>query len=201
MDVTHAHEQIEVRSTPDGWDARRLGDFVSLQRGHDLTERDRRAGAVPVMGSAGENGFHDTALVKGPGVVVGRSGASFGQAHLCGTDFWPHNTALYVTDFHGNNRLFAFYFLKALDFSRHNSGGAQAVTKSEFYCSDPGGNTSAYRTRSHCRSVERCGCPYRIPGTTPRQEAPHQARRYAGIANRQKAPAMLQGGVEAADAP
>lgn len=85
-----------------------------------------------MMGSAGQNGFHDTALVRGPGVVIGRSGASFGQAHYCETDFWPHNTALYVTDFHENFPLFAFYFLKSIDFSRHNSGGAQQSLNRNF---------------------------------------------------------------------
>jgi type I restriction enzyme, S subunit len=89
------------------------------------------------MGSAGENGFHDTALVNGPGVVLGRSGASFGQAHFCKTDFWPHNTALYVTDFRGNNRLFTFYALKAIDFSRHNSGGAQQSLNRNFIAPIP----------------------------------------------------------------
>src|SRR2546426_7422172 len=103
-----------------------LGDLVSLQRGHDLTEGDRRAGQVPVTGSAGMNGYHDTALAKGQGVVVGRSGASFGQVHYCPSDYWPHNTALYVTDFLGNDRRFTYYFLKSIDFTGYNSGSAQA---------------------------------------------------------------------------
>jgi type I restriction enzyme S subunit len=102
-----------------------LGDFVALQRGHDLPEPERRIGRFPVMGSAGHNGFHDTALAKGPGIVIGRSGASFGQVHFSKGDYWPHNTGLYVTDFKGNDPLFAFYFLKALDFDRFNSGSAQ----------------------------------------------------------------------------
>jgi type I restriction enzyme, S subunit len=84
------------------------------------------------MGSGGPNGFHDSALVRAPGVVLGRSGASFGQAHYCRNDFWPHNTALYVTDFFGNHPLFAFYFLNAIDFSRHNSGGAQQSLNRNF---------------------------------------------------------------------
>ena len=109
-----------------------LGDFVALQRGHDLTEPERRVGHVPVMGSAGQNGFHDTALAKGPGIVVGRSGASFGQVHFSKEDFWPHNTGLYVTDFKGNDPLFAFYFLKALDFDRFNSGSAQPSLNRNF---------------------------------------------------------------------
>jgi restriction endonuclease S subunit len=114
------------------WQNITLGDFVALQRGHDLTEPQRRIGRVPVMGSAGQNGFHDTALAKGPGIVIGRSGASFGQVHFSKEDFWPHNTGLYVTDFKGNDPLFAFYFLKALDFDRFNSGSAQPSLNRNF---------------------------------------------------------------------
>jgi type I restriction enzyme S subunit len=114
------------------WKNITLGDFVALQRGHDLTEPERRPGRVPVMGSAGQNGFHDTALAKGPGIVIGRSGASFGQVHFCTTDYWPHNTGLYVTDFKENDPLFAYYFLKALDFDRYNSGSAQPSLNRNF---------------------------------------------------------------------
>jgi type I restriction enzyme, S subunit len=114
------------------WRNMTLGDFVALQRGHDLTESQRRVGSVPVMGSAGQNGYHDTVLAKGPGIVIGRSGASFGQVHYAPIDFWPHNTALYVTDFKGNDERFAFYFLKAIDFDRYNSGSAQASLNRNF---------------------------------------------------------------------
>ena len=115
-----------------GWKDITLGDFVALQRGHDLTEPERRSGHVPVIGSAGQNGFHDTALAKGPGIVIGRSGASFGQVHFCATDYWPHNTGLYVTDFKGNDPRFTYYFLKALDFDRYNSGSAQPSLNRNF---------------------------------------------------------------------
>lgn len=85
-----------------------------------------------MIGSAGQNGFHDTALAKGPGIVIGRSGASFGQVHFCATDYWPHNTGLYVTDFKGNDPRFAYYFLKAIDFDRYNSGSAQPSLNRNF---------------------------------------------------------------------
>lgn len=116
---------IRRHGKPFGWEQTTLGEFVTLQRGHDLTEAEREPGTVPVVGAAGQNGFHNKAIAKGPGIVVGRSGASFGQVHFCKTDFWPHNTGLYVTDFRGNDPRFAFYYLKALDFSRYNSGSAQ----------------------------------------------------------------------------
>ena len=114
------------------WRECKLGDFVALQRGHDLTEPERRPGSVPVFGAAGQNGFHDTALAKGPGIVIGRSGASFGQVHFSERDYWPHNTGLYVTDFKGNDPRFAYYFLNALDFNRYNSGSAQPSLNRNF---------------------------------------------------------------------
>ena len=137
MDLKPGYKQTEAGAIPVTWEAKKFGDFVSLQRGHDLTERDRRPGSVPVMGSAGENGSHDIALVEGPGVVLGRSGSSFGQAHFCKTDYWPHNTALFVADFRSNSRQFVYYFLDALDFSRHNSGGAQQSLNRNFIAPIP----------------------------------------------------------------
>lgn len=132
IDVPVGYKQTDVGVIPDDWELKKLGDFIHLRRGHDLTAYNRRQGEVPVMGSAGQNGFHDIALVKGSGVVLGRSGASFGQAHFCETDFWPHNTALYVTDFLGNDRRYVFYFLSSFNFTNHNSGGAQQSLNRNF---------------------------------------------------------------------
>ena len=108
-----------------GWQQMKLGDFARLQRGHDLPEQNRRPGAVPILGSFGITGYHDTSKTKGPGVTVGRSGASFGVVSFSPVDFWPLNTALYVTDFNGNDERFTYYFLKSIDFKRYNSGSAQ----------------------------------------------------------------------------
>jgi type I restriction enzyme S subunit len=103
----------------------KLGEIISLQRGYDLTEPQRRPGRVPIVGSAGVHGFHDTAKACGPGVTLGRSGASFGRVTYVREDYWPHNTTIFVTDFKGNNPLFVRYLLESLDFSSLNSGSAQ----------------------------------------------------------------------------
>lgn len=109
------------------WREITLGDFVRLQRGHDLTESDRRPGSVPVIGSAGAHGYHDTAKVKGPGLTIGRSGVgSMGIVTYVPSDYWPHNTVLYVTDFLGNDPRFVYYFLRQLNLRRYDSGSAQA---------------------------------------------------------------------------
>jgi len=107
------------------WREVTLGEFVTLQRGHDLPGTTRTDGAVPVLGSFGITGWHNESRAKGPGVTIGRSGASFGVVSYSPVDYWPLNTALYVKNFHGNDPKFAFYFLKILDFERYNSGSAQ----------------------------------------------------------------------------
>jgi type I restriction enzyme, S subunit len=109
----------------DGWARMALGEFVTLQRGHDLPDECRRPGRIPILGSFGITGWHDEAKARGPGVTVGRSGASFGVASYSLVDYWPLNTALYVIDFHGNDERFAYYFLKLFDFQSYNSGSAQ----------------------------------------------------------------------------
>jgi type I restriction enzyme, S subunit len=116
----------------DGWTRMPLGNFVTLQRGHDLPEDRRRPGVVPVLGSFGITGWHDTARARGPGVTVGRSGASFGVVSYSAVEYWPLNTALFVIDFHGNDERFAYYFLSQFDFRRFNSGSAQPSLNRNF---------------------------------------------------------------------
>lgn len=107
------------------WQPRSLGDLVKFQRGHDLPSDARKPGNVPVVGSAGVSGYHNIARARAPGVTVGRSGASIGKAFFIGQDFWPHNAALFVKDFKGNNPRFIYYLLSQTDFSYLNTGAAQ----------------------------------------------------------------------------
>jgi type I restriction enzyme S subunit len=116
----------------DGWTRMPLGEFVTLQRGHDLPDERRRPGSVPILGSFGVTGWHDEAKTPGPGVTVGRSGTSFGVVSYSPVDFWPLNTALFVTDFHGSDERFAYYFLKTFDFKSFNSGSAQPSLNRNF---------------------------------------------------------------------
>ncbi|MBI4609831.1 MAG: restriction endonuclease subunit S [Candidatus Rokubacteria bacterium] len=92
----------------------------------------RRPGSVPILGSFGITGWHNEAKARGPGVTVGRSGASFGVVSYSPVDFWPLNTALYVVDFHGNDERFMYYFLKLFDFKAYNSGSAQPSLNRNF---------------------------------------------------------------------
>ena len=116
----------------EGWKRMPLGNFVTLQRGHDLPDQRRRPGSVPIIGSFGITGWHDEAKALGPGVTVGRSGASFGVVNYSTSNYWPLNTALYAIDFHGNDPRFVYYFLKQFDFQSYNSGSAQPSLNRNF---------------------------------------------------------------------
>lgn len=107
------------------WPAVTLTDVVMLQRGHDLPATARRAGEVPIIGSFGITGYHDVAKYEGPGVAIGRSGASIGVATYVQEDYWPLNTSLFVKDFKGNDPRWVYYLLDSIDFSNYNSGSAQ----------------------------------------------------------------------------
>lgn len=103
------------------WMDTTLGDVLTLQRGFDLPEADRKEGPYRVIASTGAVGTHDKAMVQGPGVVIGRSGSLGGGQFISG-DFWPLNTTLWVKDFKGNDRRFCYYLLKTLDLAHFNAG-------------------------------------------------------------------------------
>ncbi len=106
---------------PNGWTEVEFENFTTLQRGKDLTKAEFREGTVPVAGSNGVIGYHDTAIVKAPGITVGRSG-SVGKVTVYKEDFWPHNTSLFVRDFHGNDPYFSGFLLGSLNLSRFKTG-------------------------------------------------------------------------------
>jgi type I restriction enzyme S subunit len=93
------------------WRSCRLGDVLTLKRGHDLPGDVRQDGDVPVVSSSGITGYHNQAKATAPGVVTGRYG-TLGEVFYLEQDYWPLNTALYVIDFKGSNARFAGYFLK-----------------------------------------------------------------------------------------
>jgi type I restriction enzyme S subunit len=114
-------KQTEIGEIPASWAVSRFGDFATLQRGYDLPVHERHSGTIPVVGSNGIVGSHSTPAVKGPGVITGRSG-TIGLSFFSEQDFWPLNTALFVSDFHGNVPLFAQYLFENFDFRRYSAG-------------------------------------------------------------------------------
>ncbi len=92
---------------------KRLGDLINLKRGYDLPESQRQLGHYPVISSAGISGYHNEFKVDGVGVVTGRYG-TLGEMYFVEGKYWPHNTALYVTTFKGNDPKYIYYLLSCL---------------------------------------------------------------------------------------
>lgn len=95
------------------WRDTTIGREMMLQRGFDITRVQQRAGSIPVVSSGGISSFHDTAMVEGPGVVLGRKGV-IGSVYFVETDYWPHDTTLWVKDFKGNYPRFVYYFFRGM---------------------------------------------------------------------------------------
>lgn len=98
-----------------------LGELIEFQRGYDLPKSQFVEGMYPVQSSNGILGYHNEYKVKAPGITIGRRG-TVGLPHLIKTDFFPHNTALFIKDFKGNNVDYIFYLLKNLKLGDKKSG-------------------------------------------------------------------------------
>ncbi len=100
-----------------------VGDMLTLQRGFDITQKEQTRGLYPVVSSSGITSYHNEYKAKGPGVVIGRKG-SLGTAFYIDTDFWPHDTSLWVKNFKGNNEYYIYCLLLSLDLKRLDSGSS-----------------------------------------------------------------------------
>ncbi|MET9878902.1 restriction endonuclease subunit S [Actinacidiphila glaucinigra] len=105
------------------WTRTTVGDVITLQRGFDITKALQNPGEVPVVSSGGISSYHDVAMTKGPGVVMGRKG-TLGKVFYLDRDYWPHDTTLWVKDFKGNHPRFVYYFLGTLNFLSMDVGSS-----------------------------------------------------------------------------
>ena len=118
-----SHLQSVFSQRGEGWTRTIVGDQMTLQRGFDITKNDQNEGNIPVVSSGGIKSFHDKAMAHAPGVVIGRKG-TLGKVFYLETDFWPHDTTLWIKDFKGNNPRFVYYFFTNLDVKQLDSGTA-----------------------------------------------------------------------------
>ncbi len=108
------------RKVPDGWKKYKLGEIIELLYGKGLREQDRKPGNIPVYGSNGIIGYHNTPLVKGPGIIIGRVG-SIGKINYSPVDFYPIDTAYYVNlKKHNIDMKFLYYLLFTLPMNKLN---------------------------------------------------------------------------------
>jgi len=112
------------KEIPKGWKVRTMGDILELRYGKGLPERERKKGHFPVVGSNGVVGFHDSYLVNGPGIVIGRKG-TLGAVHWIDENFFPIDTTFYVMPKINISSLCYLYFLlKGQEFLKMSSDSA-----------------------------------------------------------------------------
>jgi type I restriction enzyme S subunit len=107
----------------DHWKPAVLKDLVFFQRGFDIIKAHQKDGDIPVISSSGISSWHNEAMAKGPGVVIGRKG-TLGTVHYSEGDYWPHDTTLWSKSLNGNSPRFVYYALRFLGLERFNVGGA-----------------------------------------------------------------------------
>ena len=115
------YKQTEIGMIPEEWCLKTLKTIAPLQRGFDLPYSKMEDGKYPVVFSNGIGAYHAQYMVKGPGVVTGRSG-TIGKIHYVDNNYWPHNTALWVTSFCGNYPKYIFYLFNTINWELYNSG-------------------------------------------------------------------------------
>lgn len=111
QNLRHLHGGIK---NSEYWPYKRLKWVTRLQRGYDLPADERHSGPYPVISSGGVIATHSESRANGPGVVIGRYGST-GAVFYVDEKFWPHNTALYVTDFQGNDPRWCYWLLRSID--------------------------------------------------------------------------------------
>lgn len=101
-----------------------LGAFAPFSYGKGLPERDRNQdGQVPVFGSNGIVGYHDSPLTDGPTIVIGRKG-TVGAVHYSPVPCWPIDTTFFVSDSDPAVLRFKYYLLKSLGLENMNADSA-----------------------------------------------------------------------------
>lgn len=117
------------------WPTTHIGNVLTLEYGRSLPRTKRvGSGPIPVAGSNGCDGCHDTALVEGPGIVVGRKGSA-GKVTWFDSAFWPIDTTYYVThDSRVTDLRWLYYLLKNLRLDRLNkTTGVPGLNRSDAY--------------------------------------------------------------------
>ena len=94
------------------WPLKPSIELFELRYGKALVESARRPGSIPVYGTNGQTGTHDTALFAGPGVVLGRKGMGNLGVEWVDHDFWVIDTAYALRPRVDMDLKFAYYLIR-----------------------------------------------------------------------------------------
>ena len=114
----------KARSTESGWKTVTLGEFAPFTYGKGLPVGKRNPlGAIPVFGSNGVVGYHDSPLTDGPTIIIGRKG-TVGAVHYSPIPCWPIDTTFFITGNDSTLVRFKYYALSMIGLEHMNSDSA-----------------------------------------------------------------------------
>ncbi|WP_024787055.1 restriction endonuclease subunit S [Lebetimonas sp. JH369] len=108
---------------PNGWKRVKLGEVAVFNYGKSLPEKNRIKGNIPVYSSAGITGWHNEALVKSKGIIVGRKG-TIGKVYKAKVPFYPIDTCYYILPNENYDFDFMYYLLIYLKLDELNEDSA-----------------------------------------------------------------------------
>lgn len=111
------YKQTDIWVIPSDWEALELLKIAPLQRWFDIINNSIRRWPYPIVYSNWISNHHQTYMVKWPGVITWRSGTLW-KVHYVTDNYRPHNTSLWVTNFHNNYPLYIFYLYTYIWFDR-----------------------------------------------------------------------------------
>ena len=115
-------EESALGEIPNGWKMQRVGNVLELVYGKALKSTDRQEGSVPVYGSGGITGFHNTPLVPHGSIIVGRKG-TVGSLYWEDEPFFPIDTTYYVRPLVAP-LTFCYYTMQTLGLEKMNTDAA-----------------------------------------------------------------------------
>lgn len=109
-------------------------DLFELKYGRALVESSRRAGSIVVFGTNGPCGFHDEALFKGPGVILGRKGQGPLGVKWSEGDYWVIDTAYSLSRRSDDiDMRFAYYLISLVGLNHLKDGTSNPTLSREVF--------------------------------------------------------------------
>jgi len=117
------------------WTVVKLGEIVTLEYGKPLKKENRKKGLYPVFGSNGIVGYHDSYLVEGPFIIVGRKGSA-GAVTYSGISGYPIDTTFFVKikDVQCCNLKYLYFQMLSLGLDKVNiQSGVPGLNRNDAY--------------------------------------------------------------------
>jgi len=113
------YKLTEVGLIPESWEAKRLGEMLTICHGRNQQEVEDANGLFPILATGGQIGTASRALYERPSVLIGRKG-TINQPRYMETPFWTVDTLFYSSINANNDAKFLYYKFCLIDWLKYN---------------------------------------------------------------------------------